>query len=262
VYSDLVAHYLFAKKFTMDHYNEPLYSKVYVDTGEGHPIILLHGLFGNIAMWRPTISVLQQNFRVIVPRLPLFDVPIHRANIDYLVEVLHEFLNWRKLSNVTLVGTDIGGQVALCYAHRYPERVKKLVLSGSSGLFENIPVFDNDYANVHDQVRDAFYRKELATPNVIDKVYKTVNTGSKGLHIKFFARSSQQTNITSFLYRLNIPVLLIWGLQDRITPPEVALHFHDLLRYGTVSFINECGHLPMVEQAGTYTRKITEFLNS
>jgi 2-hydroxy-6-oxonona-2,4-dienedioate hydrolase len=255
-------HCFFTEKNSMNQYNEPLYNQAYVDTGEGNPVILLHGLFGNVTMWRATVNMLQPHFKVIVPKLPLFDIPIHRANIDHLVEVLHEFLTWRQLTNVTLVGTDIGGQVALCYAHLYPERVKKLILSGSSGLFENIPEFDSNYAHVHDQVRDAFYRKELATPNVIDKVYKTVNTASKGLHIKFFARSSQKTNITSFLYKLNIPVLLLWGLQDKITPPEVALHFHDLLRYGTVNFIDRCGHLPMIEQAETYAQSIISFLDS
>lgn len=80
------------------------------------------------------------------------------------------------------------------------------------------------------------------------------------LHITFLAQSSQKTNIAQFLYKLNLPVLLIWGLQDKITPPEVALHFHDLLRYGTVRFIDECGHLPMVEQAATYVKYIRSFL--
>jgi pimeloyl-ACP methyl ester carboxylesterase len=226
---------------------------------------LLHGLFGNVAMWRQTIVSLAQGYRVIVPRLPLFDVPIHRANIDYLVEVFHEFVDWHQLTDVTLIGTGLGGQIALCYANQYPERVKRIILSGSSGLFENLPVFekeyDKDYDSVHDHVKEAFFRKDLATPKVVDNVYKTVNTSYMELHITFLAQSSQKTNITQFLYKLNLPVLLIWGLQDKITPPEVALHFHDLLRYGTVRFIDECGHLPMVEQPAIYAQHVRSFLD-
>lgn len=241
---------------------DALYNQSYIDTGKGMPVILLHGLFGNITMWRSVINGLQKDYRVIVPRLPLFDAPIHRTSIQHLVDALHEFIDAHKLSNVSLVGTDIGGQVALCYANAYPNKVRKIILSGCSGLFENIPEFDGDYNNVYDHVREAFYREDLVTPNIVDKVYKTITTASNELHIKFLARSSQKTNLTSFLYKLNTEVLLIWGLQDKITPPEVALHFHDLLRNGTVQFIDQCGHLPMIEQSDIYTRKILSFINA
>src|ERR1043165_4551370 len=87
---------------------EPLYNQVYVDSGDGQPVVLLHGLFGNIAMWRQTIQALQDSYRVIVPRLPLFEVPVHLANLDYLIEILHDFLDWHQLTDVTFVGTDIG----------------------------------------------------------------------------------------------------------------------------------------------------------
>jgi len=243
---------------------EPTYNQTYVDTGEGHPVILLHGLFGSLAMWRSTIIALQQTHRVIVPRLPLFDVPIHRANVDNLVEILHDFLDWHQLTEVTLVGTDIGGQIALCYAHEHPDRVRKIVLSGSSGLFENFPPaeedFSKDFHSVQDHVKDAFYKKDLVTPNVVDKVYKTINTSSKSLYISFLAKSSRKVDISRFLSRLKVPVLLIWGLQDKITPPEVALHFHDLLRFGSVKFVNECGHLPMIEKPELYIESIQSFL--
>lgn len=245
---------------------EPLYNQVYVDTGDGQPVVLLHGLFGNVAMWRQTIQALQDSYRVIVPRLPLFEVPVHLANLDYLLEILHDFLDWHQLTDVTFVGTDIGGQIALCYAHLHPERVKRIVLSGSSGLFENLPVaekdYDKDFNSVHQQVKEAFYRKDFATPNLVDKVYKTVNTFSKGLHITSLARSSRKADISRFLHKLDTPVLLIWGLQDKITPPEVALHFHDLLRFGTVQFIDACGHLPMIENPALYVKHLRSFLEA
>jgi 2-hydroxy-6-oxonona-2,4-dienedioate hydrolase len=249
----------------MNIYKQPLYTQAYIDTGEGQPVILLHGLFGNLAMWRRTIQTLQHDYRVIVPRLPLFEVPIHRANITSLVEVLNEFLDWHQLTDVILVGTDLGGQIALCYANAHAHRVKKVVLSGSSGLFENLPSFNHnqnvDYEFVNDHVQEVFFRKDYATPGLVENVYRTVNTFSKGLHIAFLSRSSQSTDISQFLHKLSLPVLLVWGLQDKITPPTVALHFHDLLRYGTVRFIDKCGHLPMIEQPEEYIRSVTAFLN-
>jgi pimeloyl-ACP methyl ester carboxylesterase len=191
-------------------------------------------------------------------------VPIHRANVDYFVEVLHEFLDWHQLTNVTLIGTDIGGQIALCYAHAHPERIRKIVLSGSSGLIGSLPsydvVYEKNYYTVHDKVKEAFYKPDLVKPNVVDKIYEKVNS-SKGLQISAITKSFRQSEISHFLSKLNMPVLLAWGLQDKITPPEVALHFHDLLRYGTVKFIDQCGHLPMIEQPEKYVKAISEFLS-
>lgn len=250
----------------MNNFKEPLYSQVLADSGSGKPVILLHGLFGSLAMWRTTINVLRTRHRVIVPRLPLFEVPLHRANLDYLVEVLHEFLDWHQLSDVTLVGTDIGGQLALAYAHQFPERIKKIVISGCSGLFENIPEMyvnaNHDYASIKDHVEDVFYKKDIVGNNtIVDKVFKKLNTLSMNLHISMFAKASQNNKVSSFLYTLNVPVLMVWGLQDKITPPEVALHFHDLLRFGTVKFIDECGHLPMVEKGDGYNEAVLRFLD-
>lgn len=250
----------------MKPFREPMYTQSYIDTGKGTPVILLHGMFGNVAMWRNTVNALKNRYRVIVPRLPLYDVPIHRANVKYLTEVLNDYLDWYQLTDVVLVGTDIGGQVALEYANAFPQNVKKVVISGSSGLFENLPSldqdFNKDYDSVREHVQEAFFRKELVSKPVIDQVYYTINTFSKGLQISAFAKASKNNDVSHFLARLTTPVLMIWGLQDRITPPEVALRFHDLLKNGTMKFLDECGHLPMIEQADLYNAALTRFLES
>ena len=243
---------------------EPRYSQSYIDVGSGHVVILLHGLFGNVVMWRNTIAILQRRYRIVVPRLPLFDVPLHRASVNHLVEILHEFLDWHQFTDVTLVGTDIGGQIALCYAYHHPDRVRKIVLSGSSGFSENFSPADDDFSedfgSVQDHVKEAFYKPDLVTPNLIDRVFEKINIPSNKLHIKYLAQSSRETDISKFLSKLKVPVLLIWGLQDKITPPEVALQFHDLLPFGSVRFINECGHLPMIEKQELYVYHVESFL--
>lgn len=243
----------------MSTYKEPLYSQAYVDVGKGRAVILLHGLFGNLAMWRPTIQALQYDYRVIVPRLPFFGEPIFRTNLDSLVDALHEFIDWHQVTDVTLVGTDIGGQVALCYADRHPEHVSGIVLSGSSGLEENI-AFGLDYATIREQVSRVFYQNRFASFHLVNSVYQTLNTSSNGLRVKYFTQSSQETDVSDILPMLRLPVLLIWGLQDKVTTPEVALQFHDLLPNGTVRFIDACGHLPMVEKPDEYARHVLDFL--
>lgn len=243
---------------------EPLYNQVYIDTGKGRPVILLHGLFGNLVMWRPIITKLQETNRVIVPRLPLFEAPVHRANLASLIETLHHFLQWNNLTDITLVGTDIGGQLALCYANKFPNRVRNIILSGSSGYFENLPFaerdYDKDLTAIDSRVKSAFFKPELATPSIVKKIHETVNTSSNELYIQYLSKSSRETDLSQFLHRLNLQVLLIWGLEDKITPPEVALQFHDQLRAGTLKFVHECGHLPMIEKPEIYLQHVLHFL--
>ncbi|MEJ0029904.1 MAG: alpha/beta hydrolase [Bacteroidota bacterium] len=110
---------------------EPKYSQSYVDVGEGTPVVLLHGLFGKVSMWKRTIESLRKDFRVVVPRLPLFDLPVEQANIRKLSTHLHDFIEWDHLSGVYLVGHGIGGQVALMYASENPRNVEKIVGVGN-----------------------------------------------------------------------------------------------------------------------------------
>jgi len=121
------------------------------------------------------VDALKNNYRVIVPRLPIFDLPIQHTNIKYLVRVLNDFIEWHQLRDVTLVGHAIGGQVALMYAYTHPANVNRIVLSGSSGLFENskfdevTPSEISDYDFIQDKVREAFYEPEITPSHFVRK---------------------------------------------------------------------------------------------
>jgi pimeloyl-ACP methyl ester carboxylesterase len=246
--------------------NPPLYNQTYVNTGHGPTVILLHGLFGNFGMWQKTVEVLTENFHVVVPRLPIFDLPVHNTNVKYLVRVLHEFIEWNNLEDVILVGHAIGGQVALMYTYTHPTTVARLILSGSAGLFENSP-FDEvtpaeitDYDFIYEKVNEAFYEPKAELSGFVDEIYATVQNIPKRLTIDSLIKSSKQNSVTFFLNKLDHPTLLIWGLEDKITPPEVAMHFHDFLQNSEIRFIEECGHVPMVEKPELFNRHVLSFL--
>lgn len=247
--------------------NPPLYNQTYVNIGQGPTVILLHGLFGNFGMWRPTVDALKDNFHVVVPRLPLFDLPIHHTNVKYLVRVLHEFIEWNQFEDVTLVGHEMGGQLALMFAYTHPAIVSRLVLSGSAGLFESSP-FDeatpsefSDYDFIQEKVSEAFYEPQEEAVGFADEIYAAVQNIPKRLTIGSFIKSSKQNSVTFFLNKLDHPTLLVWGLEDKITPPEVAMHFHDFLQNSEIRFIEECGHLPMVEKPEFFNAHLLSFLS-
>jgi len=246
--------------------NPPLFNQTYIDTGDGPSVVLLHGLFGNLRMWKNVIDRLKKDYRVIVPRLPIFELPIEHTNIKFLAKVLHDYLDWNQITDVTLVGHAIGGQVALMYADLHPSNVRKIVLTGSSGLFENSPFLKAKasaatYTSVDEKVREVFFDKAFIPGKLIKEVYETVQNIPKRMALGELARSSKQSSVSPFLGRLTHPVLLIWGLNDLITPPEVALHFHDLLPNSELKFIDQCGHLPMIEQSGQFNDHLLDFLS-
>ncbi|HEY5823113.1 MAG TPA: alpha/beta hydrolase, partial [Cyclobacteriaceae bacterium] len=100
------------------------------------------------------------------------------------------------------------------------------------------------------------------TKELVDEVYDTVQSIPKTLRLIGLSRSAQQNNVSSSLHKIHHPTLLIWGLQDEITPPETALHFHDLLPNSELKFIDKCGHVPMMEQPLLFNQYMEEFLTT
>lgn len=234
------------------------------ESGHGQPILLLHGLFGNLSNWKRVIDEFSSSHRIIVPRLPFYSSPITKERLDSLVDYLEDFIETHSLGRIILMGNSMGGHIALLYAWRQPKKVEKLVLTGSSGLFENSfgGTFPHvrDYRYVREKVGDTFYNKEVITKELVDEVFETLQNRSKTLSIITLARAAQRHNVASILEQVTAPTLLVWGLQDTITPPEIALHFHDLLPKSTLAFIDNCGHVPMMEQPEIFNEYVRKFL--
>ena len=163
-----------------------------------------------------------------------------------------------------LVGNSLGGHVALLFALKYPHLVEKLVLTGSSGLYENsfsrtFPKV-KDYEYIREKIGHTFYKKEVVTDALLNEVFETIQSPAKTLSIIGFARAAQRHNVENALQNIHVPVLLVWGLQDTITPPEVALKFQKGLQNAELVFINECGHAPMMEQPEEFNQYLKKFL--
>lgn len=229
-------------------------------------LVLLHGLFGNLSNWASVHSKFKGLYKVHMPQLPLFDFSFREGRLDYLVNFLHKYIESENLGKVVLVGNSLGGHIALLYALRYPQNVQKIVLAGSSGLFENS--FNGTFPRIKDRgyiaekVKQTFYKKEVVTDELVDEVFEIVQSRVKTLSIIGLARAAQKQNLASQLVHIELPVLLIWGLQDDVTPPYVALEFEKLLPNAELCFIDECGHVPMMEQPDHFNRYLKKFLES
>ncbi|MDX2190279.1 MAG: alpha/beta hydrolase [Bacteroidota bacterium] len=236
----------------------------YVDEGQGDVLLLLHGLFGALSNWDGVISHFSKEYRVMIPILPILDMPVKSATIEGLTEFVEGFVNIMNISDLSLLGNSLGGHIALVYTMRNPENVRKIVLTGSSGLFENTMGGSypkrGDRKYIEERVKYTFYDPNMADEALIEEVMNITNNIRRGLNIVSIAKSAQRQNLAADIQKIEVPVLLIWGLNDTITPPHVAHEFNRLLPNSDLRFIDKCGHAPMMEHPDKFNEYLDEFL--
>lgn len=236
----------------------------YIDEGKGEVLLLLHGLFGALSNWETVVDHFSKNYRVVIPLLPIYEMPIKKAGLEGLNTFVKGFVDSKGLTDITLIGNSLGGHVALLYALDNQSKIKRLILTGSSGLFENAMGGSypkrGSYEYIKERVEYTFYNPNTATKELIEEVFETTKSIPKCLRIVAIAKSAQRNNMAEVIPEINVPVLLIWGLNDTITPPSVAHEFERLLPNAKLRFIDKCCHAPMMEHPEYFNELMDEFL--
>lgn len=236
----------------------------FIEEGEGEPLVMLHGLFGALSNFKGLIDYFVQHNKVIVPMLPLFELDLLHSTVGGLEKFLYKFIEHKDYRNLHLLGNSLGGHVALIHVLKHPERIKSLILTGSSGLFEN-GMGDTypkrgDYEYIKKKTGLTFYDPEVATKELVDEVYEIVNNRIKAIKIISLAKSAIRNNLGEELNQIKQPTLLVWGNNDTITPPFVAREFNRLIPNSELHFIDKCGHAPMMERPDEFNRILHVFL--
>jgi pimeloyl-ACP methyl ester carboxylesterase len=236
----------------------------YVDEGEGPVLMLLHGLFGALSNWEGVVNHYSKQFRVIIPMLPIYEMPIKEAGLQGLTEFTERFVALKKLDNMMIMGNSLGGHIAILYTLANPEKVSKLVLTGSSGLFENTMGGSYPRRGSYDYIRErvayTFYDPNVASKELVDEVFETTRSIPKCMRIVAIAKSAQRNNLALELPKIKVPTLLIWGLNDTITPPMVGHEFNRLIPNSELKFIDKCCHAPMMEHSQKFNELAQDFL--
>lgn len=237
----------------------------YFEVGEGKPIVILHGLMGGLSNFDAVAGFFsEKGYKVIIPELPIYDMPILKTNVKNIATYVKDFIDHKNLGPVILLGNSLGGHIALLCAKLYPQKIEALVITGSSGLYESAMGESypkrGDYEYIRKKAENVFYDPAIATKEMIDEVYETVNDRNKLIRTLAIAKSAIRHNMAKDLPKMNTPTCIIWGKDDSVTPPDVAIEFDKLLPDSDLFWIEKCGHAAMMEQPGEFNILLDKWL--
>jgi len=235
----------------------------------GRPLLYLHGASG-AAVIAPFMTELAASFDVLVPEHPGFgasDEPPWLDNIHDLAYFYLDFLEQLDLKDVTLIGTSIGGWLALEIAIRDASRLRAVSVVGPSGIYvPGLKRGDLFLWSAEERVRNLFVDQAIAermlaqqpTPQEAETALKNLFTVAR----LAWEPRLYDPHLHKWLHRVRLPAQIIWGERDKIIPVGYAAAFKALIPHARVDIIPQCGHLPPLEQPERFLRVLREFHDS
>jgi len=228
--------------------------------GAGQPLLYLHGASGAPVVM-PFMEKLARRFDVLVPEHPgygLSDEPEWLENIHDVAYFYLDFLKKLDLKNTVVVGSSMGGWIAMEMAVRDTSRIKSLVLASPAGIAaRGVQPADIFLLPPEEVVKNLFFDEKLAQarlaqPEDVDVSLKNRHTTARlawepRLHDPFLPK---------WLRRIDVPIKIIWGREDRILPVGFVDEFRRLLPGAEIHVLEKCGHLPHAEKADEFVELV------
>ena len=261
----------------------------YLEAGEGDPLLLIHGLGHWSGVWKYNIESLAQKYRVIAPDLVGYgktDIPLDQIyDINLYIEWLDNFITALNLPKVILVGNSLGGAIVTVYAGTYPEKVTHLVALAPAGIRKNLililrlmslPLIGKILGRSSEKGIMTFwkatiYNQELIPGELVEEHYRLskqplgnyamLQTLKNSANILGIQRKEIERG-KKFAKNATMPMLVIWGEKDKITPIPKREDISNLFPHAKIEFIENCGHTPMIETPELFHQLTLEFLDS
>jgi pimeloyl-ACP methyl ester carboxylesterase len=245
----------------------------YTEAGSGPVVVLLHGLGASKEMWSGNVAALASNHRVIALDQLGFgksDKPLIEYRVGTLVDFLDGFLRILNIERATLIGSSLGGWVALRYTLDHPERVERLVLVDASGFRADKkmdPAFREmlttpTRAAVRRVLRAMFVNPLFSSDAAVERVFSTRMSSGDGYTVTQMIESLERTDesIDGSLGAITQPVLIVWGEGDQLVPLSWGERFKKEIKNSKLVVIPAAGHVPMVEKRSDFDRIVGEWL--
>jgi len=227
-------------------------------------LVFLHGLLGINEHWDVVIDHLDGRARCVRMQAPLLELRGADCSVEGSTRIIQQALKQHVPEPAILVGNSLGGHIAMRIALDTPERVRGLVLAGSSGLFER--TFEKDVQHrpsrdwIERKIRELFDDGRKAPEEAIDRAYEELSDRQAARALVRLSKSAKNDHMGERMSGIQAPTLLVWGRQDIVTPPRVAEEFYNLIPDARLHWIDRCGHAPMLERPREFADALTLFL--
>lgn len=252
-----------------------------VDSGQV-PVLLIHGWGGSGSYWQQTARTLAQAVRVIVPDLPGTgrSQPVKKTrNLYDQVRTISDILDHLEVEQVQIVGHSMGGAMAVLLSAQQPDRVTRLVLTSLTffmtkrqeniyatvmGVFRWSMLFRPDWLThvpgISQMMATHYFHRVPDDPPVLRQGLKDYLQLDRATALACAANATDP-QITEAGYDVQAPTLLVASRQDQMMPLENVDFTCNIIPDCQVRWIEECGHLPMVEKPAEYMAILTDFLD-
>ncbi len=233
------------------------------ETGNGPPLILLHGLGSESSEWGRVSGPLARHGRVIAPDQIGFgqsDKPLMRYRIGTLVSFLEGLYQELRIERASLVGHGISGSVAAHFALKHPRMVDRLVFVSAGFCYAG-----QDYSALNPATREDALDLVKATRHEVDTLVADA-VFAENMRSAFVNQALVDSMrrgedlLDGHLHEIQSPALIVWGREDHLTPPALAERQHAEIPGSQLVFLDRCGHAPQVEQPEQLTAVVERFL--
>jgi pimeloyl-ACP methyl ester carboxylesterase len=236
-------------------------------------LILIHGLGASAERWEYVIPKFSKQFTVFVPDLIGFgqsDKPNVDYTTDFFAKFIYSFLQTLGIDKITLIGSSLGGQIAIEYAVNHQDTLNKLVLVSPSGAMkQSTPALDAYVMAAlypdHEIAKNAFAMMTGNNKEINHEIVESFVQRMKLPNAKFAFMSTllglkHAPEITTKLEVIEVPTLVVWGELDPVIPVKYAKDFVKKIRDCRFYQMQNCGHTPYVENPDGFYKIVLGFL--
>ena len=259
----------------------------YVSIGNGPPLLLVHGFGEFIEVWIYNIPSLSERFTVYAMDMPghgKSEEPGQEYNLPFATKFITSFINAMGIQRTNMIGHSLGGLACLSVTLDFPDKVDKLILVDSDGFSKETPLIyrlatlpllgeimlkPTVKAAIRAGMKKRFYNPELITEEWVDLSFKYMKMPKTKDTLLNIVRSNTTINgfhpevvITDKLHLVNVPTLIIHGMQDTVIPIQQAREASNLIPHAKLKVIEKCGHNPHLEKPEEFNQAVLEFLTN
>jgi 3-oxoadipate enol-lactonase len=246
-------------------------SLAFQHSGRGHPIILVHGFPLDHRIWEPVIPHLERDYELIMPDLQGFGSSANgdrRSNLADMAEDLICLLDHLGIAKAIFAGHSMGGYICLAAARDHPDRLSGVVLIASKAGADSAD-------KKIDRVREANFISNNGISDLVNSMAEKL-TSNRALQDRLkgimgaqspaavagaLIAMAERENTTQMLKGLNVPVMILHGIDDRLLPIEVARELNQELRHNQLFELPGVGHMPMMEAPMETAQALRSFHN-